>query len=272
MLNSIRIVSLMEDSLCGDGLVAEHGFSVYVETPLHKLLVDTGQSERTWDNAERKGIDVTKVDTVILSHGHYDHSGGLLKLAAMNPSAHIYMRENAGGEYYSLKEAGETYIGIDKAILKLPRVHLLSGNTVIDEELSVFTGVQAKRLWPRGNLSLHEKKGNAFVQDTFSHEMYAVIRCPEEKYILISGCAHNGILNILDSFRDLYGTDPAMVISGFHMILPEYTKDDLRKIREVGEELARMDTVFYSGHCTGDTAYDILKECMGDRLAAIREL
>jgi len=270
-MDGIKIVTLMEDTLCG-GLIAEHGFSVYVETPRHRLLVDTGQSERTWENAERKGIDISKVDTVILSHGHYDHSGGLLKFAAINPSAEIYMRENAGGDYYSFKEGGEKYIGIDKAILELPRVHLLSGNTVIDEEISVFTGVRPKRLWPRGNRTLHEKKGAAFVQDTFSHEMYAAIRCAGEKYVLISGCAHNGILNILDSFREIYGTDPAMVVSGFHMILPEYTDEDIRNIRAVGEELAEMDTVFYSGHCTGEAAYDILKECMGDRLAAIRDL
>ena len=90
--------------------------------------------------------------------------------------------------------------------------------------------------------------------------------------ILISGCAHNGILNILDSFRNIYGTDPSIVISGFHMVQPEYTEDDLQKIKETAVELSKMDTVFYSGHCTGETAYQLLKEIMGEKLKAIRDL
>ena len=77
------------------------------------------------------------------------------------------MHENAGGEYYSFKEGGERYIGIDKSILTLPNLHLINGNTVIDEELSVFTNVSPKRNWPKGNKRLHQLKNSEYVQDTF---------------------------------------------------------------------------------------------------------
>ena len=267
-----KITTLMEDTLCGIALEAEHGLSLYIETEKHKLLADTGQTAKTWANASAKKIDITKVDTVFLSHGHYDHSGGLLTFASANPSADIYMHENAGGEYYSFKEGGEKYIGIDKSILTLPNLHLINGNTVIDEELSVFTNVSPKRNWPKGNKRLHQLKNSEYVQDTFSHEIYLVIRYNQDKYILISGCAHNGILNILDSFRNIYGTDPSIVVSGFHMVQSEYTEDDLQKIKETAVELSKMDTVFYSGHCTGETAYQLLKEIMGEKLEAIRDL
>ena len=83
----LKIIPLMEDNLCGDGLIAEHGLSLYIETPKHKLLVDTGQSAKTWENAKVKGVDLTKVDTLFLSHGHYDHSGGLMAFAKSNPRA-----------------------------------------------------------------------------------------------------------------------------------------------------------------------------------------
>ena len=102
--------------------------------------------------------------------------------------------------------------------------------------------------------------------------MYLVIKYEQNKYILISGCAHNGILNILDSFREIYGTDPSIVVSGFHMIQPEYTEDDLQEIRETAVELSKMDAVFYSGHCTGEIPYRLLKEIMGEKLKAIRDL
>ena len=80
------------------------------------------------------------------------------------------------------------------------------------------------------------------------------------------------ILNILDSFREIYGTDPSIVVSGFHMIQSEYTEEDLQKIRDTADELSQMNTIFYSGHCTGEAAYQILKGILGDKLRAIRDL
>ena len=271
-MSKLQFVVLMEDNLCGKNLIAEHGLAVYIETEKHKLLVDTGKSEKTWENAKALGVDITNIDTVILSHGHYDHSGGLMSFTSVNKSADIYMRDNAGGEYYSAKADGEKYIGIDKDILQLMNVHFVSGNTVIDEELSLFTGVKSKYSRPKGNKRLHEKIGGEFVQDNFTHEQYLVIKYDNEKYALISGCAHNGILNILDTFHELYKTNPAIVISGFHMIQSEYLESDLEEIKNVAIKLAKMETVFYTGHCTGETAYKILKEYMGEKLIAISEL
>ncbi len=268
-MSKLKFTILMEDNLNGENLIAEHGLSVYIETEKHKLLVDTGKSEKTWDNAKVLGVDITKVDTVILSHGHYDHSGGLMSFAAVNPNAHIYMRENAGGEYYSYKQGEEKYIGIDKNILQLPNVHLISGNQVIDDELSLFINEKLTHPWPKGNKRLHEKKGEEYVQDTFTHEQNLVIKYDEGKYALISGCAHNGILNILDAFRERYQTQPSVVISGFHMVQSEYTEEDLEEIRKVAMKLAGMNTIFYTGHCTGEVAYNILKETIGEKLYAM---
>lgn len=271
-MSGIQFTALMEDNLCKGNLIAEHGLSLYIETPKHKLLVDTGQSNQTWQNAKEKGIDISLVDTVILSHGHYDHSGGLLEFASLNKTADIYMRDNAGGAYYAYKQGEEQYIGIDRQILNLPNLHLVAGNTEIDDELSLFTNVKPKRSWPKGNKRLHEKKNGAFVQDMFSHEQYLVIQYDGSKYALFSGCAHNGILNILDTFESIYHAVPSMVISGFHMIQSEYSDEDRNEIHEVAIELSKMDTTFYTGHCTGDVAYRILKEHMGDRLVAISKL
>lgn len=262
----MRLINLMENTEGACALHAEHGLSIYVETDSHRLLVDTGASEKTWENAARLGVDLTQIDTVFLSHGHYDHAGGILSFAAINPKAKIYMHRLAGGDFYDVKGGGERYIGIDKEILKLPQCVLLEGGVRLDEELSVFGNVTGRRKRPKNNLILKKKLAGSFEQDSFSHEQYIVVEA-EGKRILLSGCAHNGILNILDRFRELYGGSPDLVISGFHMMKKEaYDAGEVELIRDVAAELKDMNTYFYSGHCTGLPAFAIMKEIMGEKL------
>jgi len=264
----MRIVCLMENTQGHPDCMFEHGLSLYVQTGKHKLLVDTGATGAFLQNAEVLGIDLTEVDTVVLSHGHYDHSGGILPFARSNPNAGIYMQKAAGEDYISIRESGETYIGIDKEILNLPQLVLLEGDAKIDEELSVFSNVVGRRFWPKSNLRLKRKIGNELLQDDFAHEQCLVIE-QDGKRILLSGCAHNGVLNILDRYREMYGDEPEVMISGFHMMQKEYTESDWENIQATARELCNCKTIFYTGHCTGTEAYEVMKEIMGEQLQPI---
>ena len=261
----MKVCVLMENTAACPDLQAEHGLSVYMETSGHKILADTGQSSHTWDNAVKMGVDLNAIDTVIISHGHYDHAGGLLSFAKMNPNAEIYMQKSAAGAFYH----GERYIGIDRNILDLPRLHLIDGDKKIDEELSLFSGISGHRNSPSGNRLLTEKINGADVQDSFRHEQYLVVT-ENEKKILLSGCAHNGILNILDRYRELYNSDPYAVISGFHMMKnTAYTQKEVRDIEQTAKELSRLPTIFYTGHCTGQPAIEIMSRYMPDNLKPV---
>ena len=104
------------------------------------------------------------------------------------------------------------------------------------------------------------------MQDEFDHEQYLVISCDNKK-ILISGCAHNGILNILEAYRQRYQNDPDAVISGFHIMKKAgYTESDIAMIKETAEILKQTDIQFFTGHCTGEVPYTIMKEILGDQL------
>lgn len=265
----MRIITLMENTPGKTDYLFEHGLSVYVETAKHKLLIDTGASDKFLNNAEVLGVNLQEVDTLILSHGHYDHAGGILPFAEKNCKADIYLQKTATDAYYHKDDKEERYIGIEPQISKLPNVKIIDGNYRIDEELFLFSGVTERKLWPSGNLVLKVKRGDEFVQDEFGHEQYLVIET-EGKSVLISGCAHNGILNILDKFRKIYGTWPDVVISGFHLKKKNgYTREDLDNIRQIAEELKKLPTKFYTGHCTGEEPYALMKEIMGEQLTYV---
>ena len=96
----MKIVTLVENSCGNENCIAEHGLSIYAETEKHKLLLDTGQTDAVVKNAKVLNIDLSAVDTVILSHGHYDHSGGILPFSKLNHTAQIIMQRLAAEPHY----------------------------------------------------------------------------------------------------------------------------------------------------------------------------
>lgn len=262
----MKIINLVEDTAGDNGCLYEHGLSFYVETEKHKLLVDSGATDMFLKNANVLGVDLTQVDMVVLSHGHYDHAGGILPFAAKNPNAKIYMKSSAGEDYYHLSLSEERYIGIDKGILKLPQIVMVQKEKHIDNELFLFSDITGKRYLARSNSELKQKFGDHYIQDTFAHEQCLVITQGEHR-ILMSGCAHNGILNILDRYYEIFGTYPDVVISGFHMMKKsDYTEEEVDNIRQTAYELLKTKALFYTGHCTGQKAFEIMKEIMGEQL------
>ena len=263
----MRIINLVENTEGRPGCIAEHGLSFYIETGRHRVLSDIGASDAAIRNAALLGIDLKSIDTLILSHGHYDHGGGIPAFAELNPDAKIYLQKSALGAYYSVTHSPEPkYIGLDKSVAALPQLVYLDGDLEIDDELFVFGNVCGRRLWPDGNRQLLELKKTEMVQDSFQHEQYLVVR-QRGKRILASGCAHNGILNILDRFREVCGGEPDAVISGFHMMRRgEYTEQDLMNAKKTAGELRKLSTHFYTGHCTGEVPFAVMKEIMGDQL------
>lgn len=262
----MKITVLMEDTCGENGCCAEHGLSIFVETEKHRIIADTGASPLTLQNAQKLNIPVSSADTVFISHGHYDHTGGLMSLAGTGLDAVIYISPLAFGEFFH----GEKYIGIDGGIKELAGLHLTAEEERADDELLIFSGIRGRRLWPKGNSELTERKNGTDLPDEFCHEQCLAVS-ENGKTLLISGCAHNGILNILDRYHEVTGAYPDAVISGFHMIKKsEYLPEDIENISETARELAKLPTVFFTGHCTGEEAYGIMKGIMGSSLRRIR--
>ena len=267
----MKIMNLIENTEGVPGCLFEHGLCFYVETEKHRLLMDLGPSASVLENAVRLGVDLKTVDTVILSHGHDDHGGGILPFAKLNPNAKIYLQESAFGEYYAARDykPDPDYIGLAPEIRALPQVVPVRGSLKIDEELFLFSGLKGRRDLPVSNGNLRKKEGGRLVPDDFVHEQCLVIT-ERNRHVLFSGCAHNGILNILDRFEELFGGAPDVVISGFHMMKKSaYTEKEQNVICSTAEKLKEYPTMFYTCHCTGLPAYDMMKEIMGGKIAYV---
>ena len=232
--------------------------------------MDTGCSDKFLENAKRLSVQLENVDSVVLSHGHYDHGGGLLDFAKINSHARIYVRENAFLDFYHGKDENKRYIGLDKRISNLAQLYYVSGNMRMDKELFLFTNVTSRILWPSSNLELTVEKDGVLVQDDFSHEQYLVIS-QNGKNILISGCAHNGILNILEKYHQIFSKNPDVVISGFHMMKKSgYKQEDIELIEKTAWKLKDYRTKFYTCHCTGEEPYERMKRILGEQIDYVK--
>ncbi len=231
--------------------------------------MDAGPSDVLLSNAKTLGIDLAKAEALFVSHGHYDHTGGVMAFAALNPHAAIYMRRTADGAFYSASSGDGTLhaIGIDPAILTLPQLCLTDSLYKAADDLILFGDVTGRRCLPQSNLRLYKQEGSSFVQDRFDHEQHLVVR-EGNRSVLFSGCAHSGILNILDRYHELFGHWPDAVVSGFHMKKSApYTEAETKTILHTACELTKLPCRFYTCHCTGLAAYEQMKAVMGEQLA-----
>lgn len=264
----MKIITLLENGACDAALGSAHGLSLYIETPKHRILFDMGPDEQFLSNAEKLGVDLREVDLAILSHGHYDHGGGLEAFCKRNPTAKIYLRKGAFGEYVALEEAESLrYIGLDPALQKYAdRLVFTDESLRLDDELLLFSDVPDTYGALSASGKLKERQGENLLQDRFLHEQDLLITA-EGKTVLVSGCSHRGIVNILRSARALASGEIDDMIGGFHLFqLEEGDPAADRLIEMIGTALLAGETVYYTGHCTGDYAYEKLKSILGGRL------
>ncbi|MBQ9459168.1 MAG: MBL fold metallo-hydrolase [Oscillospiraceae bacterium] len=267
----MKITVLLENTACREDMTCAHGLSMHIATRRHSALFDMGPNAAFLENAEKLGVDIRGVDVAALSHAHDDHSGGLELFCRRNERAAVYVQKDVWGEYYVVTPQKCQYIGMDKAVRRYAdRLRPIDGVTRPDEELTIFSGGMGRELWSHANDTLREKCGEDYRPDDFRHEQNLIVT-ENGKAVLFGGCAHNGIVNILRRAEEVLGRPVDAVFAGFHLYNPSLRETQPRELVErIARELsARRDTKFYTGHCTGAEAFDILKETLGDRLEAM---
>lgn len=250
---------LMENSADQPDLIAEHGLSLYIEACGKRILFDAGQTEAFAANAERLGVDLSAVDLAILSHGHYDHSGGLLRFLEINDHAPVYLHRRAAEPHYN---GTEKYIGIDPALTESRRIVYTDDSLDLGDGLTLCTCNAQITDCPASARGMTVRTGRGYIQDCFDHEQYLIIEEHGRRFV-ISGCSHKGILNIVRWLS------PEVLIGGFHFMKLDPDGPDRAYLECAAAALLEHSCLYYTGHCTGEAPYAFLKSIMGDRLQAI---
>lgn len=264
------IRNLVEDTCCREGLQGEHGLSFYIETEKHKILFDTGASDLFMKNANIMGIDLSVVDTVVISHGHYDHGGGITSFLKENRRAFVFMRKEAFGKHYSKRGADFVYIGLPEDLTGSSRMIYPNQELMSDGQWYLFSSSTEKELWPEANHSLFTFQDGEYILDDFLHEQ-SLLLVEKGKRILFCGCAHRGIVNIIECAHSLFGSYPDVVIGGFHLANPRQPEQLNRQLAEkTAQKLSQYPCKYYTCHCTGMEAFSILKQTLGHRISLVQ--
>lgn len=261
------IKTLVENTSISEAFKSQHGLSLYVETKNHKLLFDLGKDTLFLENAKKMNIDIEDIDLVVISHGHYDHGGGLRVFLENNSIAKVYVHKRAFEKHYSERPNGITgSIGLDEQFKNHPQVVSVEEYLCIDEELELFSGVRGRRFFSTANKVLLMEEEGRITQDTFAHEQNLIIT-ENGKTLMIAGCAHNGIVNIIERFIEVKGTYPDHVIGGFHLYSPSrHESEEPSLVRKIGNDLNKTGSRYHTCHCTGLEAFGLLQEVMKENI------
>ena len=221
-----------------------------IETGEHRILFDTGASDAFAENAECMGLDLRTVNTVILSHGHYDHGGGLERFLKISHRAKVWASPHAFEPHFN---ASGKDIGLPPALRAQTQIH--SATEPVTELYSGITLHQGNEIAVEDCAGMSAICNGVHMPEDFRHEQYLLIQ-EGNKRILISGCSHRGILNIAEHFR------ADILIGGFHLM----KEIDTSRLSALAERLQKLPTRFYTGHCTGELAFSTLKQHLGNQL------
>lgn len=270
-------ITVLIENIGPDGLAKEHGLALHIQFRGHSILLDTGSSGAFADNAQTLGIDLSAVDFAVLSHGHYDHADGLRAFFAANQATPILVRRGALGAYYSMRGGtAPRFVGIHRDICRDYAHRLIEVDGVFElTDGAWLVPDPPPEASPERTQHLYKKLGeDRFAEDDFSHEHSLVLECGEG-LVILNSCCHAGAANIAAHVSALFPEKPiAALLGGFHMMGATGTDSincSADYVRTVADEFKRLDIArIYTGHCTGQPAFTLLKEQLDTRLSYMK--
>ena len=265
MSTSVKITVLVDTESFDENLAKEHGFSAWIDAGDRHILFDTGQIGGMLSNAQRLGIDLKQADTLVLSHGHFDHTGQIPQFLEQNDKAQIYCCYNLDITRYSCKiGTAPRSIGMPEASrqalasISPSRIHEVNTPRYLTPHIGI-TG-------PVPRTSRFEDTGGPFFLDDHRGVDYLIeddqsMWFETDKGLLILlGCCHAGLVNTVEYIKQISGIDKVHgIIGGMHLVNADetrlqYTFDNMKRWKP---------DILIPCHCTGATPVARMIEAIG---------
>ena len=253
-------LQILVDNRAEEGLEKEHGLSMWIEVDGRKILFDTGAGNKFESNARKLGIDVHTADLLVLSHGHYNHTGGVSSFLQHTHQSHVYCHPSAVLPRYAVRNNSGTSISMPQesmaAIHKLSekRLHWVQKPVRLGEHIGLTGHIPRKTSFEdTGGPFYLDPAGNR--PDPIDDDMALWIRT-QKGLVVVTGCCHAGLVNTLDTiFRLNNGMKICALIGGFHLMgaTPLRLNLTMQALRAFEIDL------LVPCHCTGQAAVELLK-------------
>ncbi len=257
----MKITTLIENKSGNiKGLKSEHGLSIFIEVDGKNVLFDLGQSGNIIDNAKKLKIDLKSLDYVIISHGHYDHSGGLKRLVKeINPKIKLYVGKGFFNKKYRSEDAKDyEYIGnpFDEKFLEENNIdveYVDRDITQVTDNLLIFTNIIRNKEFENTNQTMYLEEKGEYKKDMFLDEISVGIKTDKGLVVLV-GCSHVGIVNILDTIIKRTNMNIYGLVGGTHLV-----KEDDEKINKIIDFFKEENIkIIGACHCTGKQGLTML--------------
>ncbi len=262
------LAKILVDNIGDKDYKSEWGLSVHISHNGKNILLDTGASSKFRDNALKMGIDLEKVDFGVLSHAHYDHADGLPCFFKANSKADFYLSANSKENCYGKRWIFGKYIGIKKGVIGefSSRIKYVSEKTELYKDAYILPHSEGdfSHIGKKAGLFVRENKKT--VPDSFRHEVSLILRT-DKGLVILNSCSHIGVENIISEVRDAFPDEKIVAyIGGLHLY-----RSDEADVLSLAETIKRLGIEkIYTGHCTGDKAFTILKRELGEKLVQLR--
>lgn len=260
--------TVLVDNIQTDNIKGEWGLSILIEYNDEKILLDVGASGLFVKNAEKLSLSLEDIDYAVLSHAHFDHANGMKQFFELNTKSKFYVQSTCAENCYFKKWIFTKYIGIPKKILAdysdrieytLDDYKLTEGVYLIAHSTDGLGAIGKREM-------MYRKEKTGWMPDDFSHEQSLVLDT-EDGLIIFNSCSHGGVINTIKEVSSVFPDRKIKAyIGGFHI----YNKSEA-EVRELAGKIKETGIQYIcTGHCTGEKAYGILKEELGDIMHQLR--
>ena len=264
----MKITSIIDNISHNNSINSEHGLSLLIEFNDKKILFDTGSSNLLLDNAKKLNIDLSDIDILIISHGHYDHMGGMRSFLSVNKKAKVYIKKQTNNKYYIKKQFYYKYVSGDLSLFEefKDRFVYINKNTDILKNISIITNINAIDNCDYIKNSMYKLNNRTLSKDPIDHELLLVIN-ENNNLTVITGCSHNGIINMVNEVNLCFpGKKIRTLVGGFHLKGLK-TSNDKIILSHLTTELKKYNIdKIYTCHCTSYKYYLKLKEILNDQI------